>query len=166
MPFAADGQDHVDEHGDHQSHPDRTRFKDPAQPGGEEELIGPHRRDQGQSQEWDIGIVQARGEHPRDYRSGGADALGSEKGPGERHEHQHDQQLDDVGHLVQIEGGSLQLARGEVAQGVHRAPENVRPRRAVPEARQHHCEKDVPVGRRFALAIAAERDVDVVAEPG
>ena len=48
---------------------------------------------------------------------------------------------------------------------VQEAPEDERPAGAVPEPAEHHGEHQVHVGARAALAVAAERDVQVVAQP-
>ena len=45
------------------------------------------------------------------------------------------------------------------------APQHERPRRAVPQAAEHHRDQQVAVGRPAAAAAAAERLVQVVAQP-
>ncbi len=45
------------------------------------------------------------------------------------------------------------------------APGDEGPRRAVPEAPEEHGDEQVAVGARGALAVAPERDVEVVAQP-
>ena len=53
---------------------------------------------------------------------------------------------------------------GDEADAVERAPEHERPRRAVPEAAEHHRDHQVAVGEQPAAAAAAERDVEEVAQ--
>src|SRR5579872_5605214 len=49
---------------------------------------------------------------------------------------------------------------------VQRAPHHEFPRRAVPDATQQHRDHQIAVGFQPAVAIAAERFVEVVAQPG
>src|SRR5262245_41350130 len=46
------------------------------------------------------------------------------------------------------------------------APDHERPRRAVPEAAEHHGQEQVAVGEEFAAAASTQGNVEVVAEPG
>ena len=73
---------------------------------------------------------------------------------------------------VSASGGRPRFARAAAAIGtqalsdtVIRAPEHERPRGAVPQAPEHHRHEDVQVRPELALLRAAERDVEVVAEP-
>lgn len=50
-------------------------------------------------------------------------------------------------------------------QAVVSAPEQVHPARAVPQAAEHHGEDVVEVGAKFAVAVATEGNVEVVAQP-
>ncbi len=51
------------------------------------------------------------------------------------------------------------------AHAVHAAPEDEGPAGAVPEAAEQHGHDEVHVGAAAALAVAAQRDVQVVAQP-
>ncbi len=46
------------------------------------------------------------------------------------------------------------------------APDNERPGGAVPDAGDHHGEKHIAVGGKRAVAVAAQREINVVLEPG
>ena len=60
----------------------------------------------------------------------------------------------------------LGLESFEGEQGsVNASPEEERPGCAVPEAAEEHGEKEVGVGSCIAEAVAAERDVEVLAQP-
>ena len=48
---------------------------------------------------------------------------------------------------------------------MQRAPEDEADRRTVPQPSQHHRDEQVAVGAQFAFAVAAQRDVEVVAQP-
>ena len=48
---------------------------------------------------------------------------------------------------------------------VHRAPDQKRPVGAVPQAAEHHRQHQIARGKQLAAAVAAERDVKVVAQP-
>ena len=65
--------------------------------------------------------------------------------------------------------GSLRAKAGRALDdqqaAVVGAPDDERPGRAVPEAGQQEDDEQVAVGRGAAAPVAAERDVDVVAEP-
>ena len=72
-----------------------------------------------------------------------------------------------VGRLRQAErrspvGGQ---ALDDQADAVDAAPHHERPRRAVPQAAEQHREHEVPVRVPAAAAVAAEGDVEVVAQP-
>jgi len=49
---------------------------------------------------------------------------------------------------------------------VDRAPDQEVPRSAVPETADQHHRQQIAVGAHLAGAVAAEGDVDVVAQPG
>src|SRR3546814_4987425 len=48
---------------------------------------------------------------------------------------------------------------------VYRAPHDEGHRSAVPQAAQEHREEEVAIGAAHAVAVAAQRDVEVVAQP-
>src|SRR6185312_16748255 len=74
--------------------------------------------------------------------------------------------LDDHGNALAIDAGSLQLAREHHAQGVEDAPDRECPGRAVPDARDQERDEQIAIGEERAAAASAERDVNVIAEPG
>src|SRR3989304_1274353 len=51
------------------------------------------------------------------------------------------------------------------ADAVEGTPGDERPARSMPEAADQHRQEDVPVGKKLAGAVAAERGVDVVSRP-
>jgi len=51
-------------------------------------------------------------------------------------------------------------------QPVNAAPDDEGPGRAVPQAAEQHGEEEIHVCAGVAQAVAAERDVQVVAQPG
>ena len=55
---------------------------------------------------------------------------------------------------------------GERYSAVQSAPDHEGPVRAVPQAAEQHGQHQVDVGARCAAAIAAERHVEIVAQPG
>src|SRR3546814_6156003 len=50
-------------------------------------------------------------------------------------------------------------------QPVPRAPDEERPVRAMPETAEQHRQEQIAIGLGGAAAIAAERDVEIVAQP-
>ncbi len=55
---------------------------------------------------------------------------------------------------------------GAKIKGMQAAPEHEAPIRAVPEASEQHGEAKIRVSARDAAAISAQRDIEIVAQPG
>src|SRR5436309_16076605 len=61
---------------------------------------------------------------------------------------------------------SCEQALNRQSRSVNAAPDNEGPVRSVPKPPEPHREHQVDVGPDFSQAIAAERDVKVIAQPG
>ena len=73
--------------------------------------------------------------------------------------------VDPISGLDSIEPGRCQAMTDE-QDSVVEAPDDERPGGAVPEAAQGHREHQVAARLELAVAAAAQRDVQIVAEPG
>src|SRR5207249_2737633 len=110
--------------------------------------------------------------HPDDHVPGVPERFRPEEDPGEAHDlEDHDPPdaaaPDSVGELRQAEPLAARPApvfEREKAP-VDGAPDDERPRGAVPQSPEQEGEEEVAVRPRLTAAVADDRDVDVVAEP-
>ena len=86
----------------------------------------------------------------------------------EQHPADHDEQERhrDGGHVRQPPAAAPSMVRPDEQPAVVQAPRDEVQRRAVPEPAEAHRHEQVRVAAALALPVAAERDVEVVAQPG
>ena len=108
-------------------------------------------------------------EEPAEHLPGGCERVRAEEDPREAHEVERDEarapRMPGRGPRLHVAGSRASPAATDESQAVEPAPDDERPRRAVPEPAEQHRQHDVPIGEDRAPAVAAERDVDVVAKP-
>src|SRR5262245_25113238 len=92
--------------------------------------------------------------------------LRPEEDPGERDERKDPCLLDEFGNSSTVEVRFFQFTCRTAAQGVQSAPDHEGPRCPVPDARDDHRDEHIEIGAQLAAAIAAEREVKVILEPG
>src|SRR5665647_1410853 len=112
------------------------------------------------------------GDEPPEHREGAADRVGAEEHPSHADEGEHGEALErprpgrrarlgQTPSLARVGAGALE---GQ-ADAVHASPEHERPAGAVPEPGEEERDDEVHVRAAAALAIAAQRDVEVVPQP-
>ena len=94
---------------------------------------------------------------------------GAEEYPGETDELKRDSRGDDLPRQgahrrahVAFEDDVLQ----HQGRAVHGAPDHEIPGRAVPKAAEQHRDEEIAVTLELAVPVAAERDVEIVPQPG
>ena len=135
-------------------------------PAGVEELVHPHGQDQDRHHQREARVRPAGREDPADDQPGVGQALRPEEDPGEGDEREDRQLLDQPRNPFLVKLRLLQLAGQAAAQGVQAAPDDERPGRTVPDARDDHRDEHIDVSAQRAMAAAAQREVDVILEPG
>src|SRR5450759_592633 len=112
------------------------------------------------------------GDEPPEHPEGPADRVGAEEHPGHADEGEHGETLESprpgrrnrhgqTQSLARVGAGALE---GQ-ADAVHASPEHERPAGAVPEPGEEERDDEVHVRAAAALAVAAQRDVEVVPQP-
>src|SRR5437867_740217 len=93
--------------------------------------------------------------------------------PTEHGETEHQQHLPDDARIreaarpgVLVLRVAIEEAVADEKRAVERSPKHEVPGRAVPKAAEHHRQEQVAIGLDAPPAVAAERDVEVIAEPG
>ena len=111
-------------------------------------------------------------EQPAEHVEGARQAGRPEEHPRQAHDVEGDGPPDEapkrrVGRLGQAEGGAAvgHQPLDDETHAVDATPHHERPRRAVPQAADQHREHEVAVRVPPTAAVAAERDVEVVAQP-
>ena len=102
----------------------------------------------------------------------GAHRIGAEEQPAEADQvesHEDTGQSADRMHLVSRDFGAGDDREPELVQrqryAVQRPPQHEADRRAVPQPAENHGDEQVEIGAQAPLAVAAQRDVEIVAEP-
>src|SRR6185312_7993795 len=109
--------------------------------------------------------IAPSGEQAANEQACHGEILGPEENPGEADEMEYHDRRDDLA------GQGLRPRRDEHAldrhpAAMHRPPHHELPPGAVPDAAEQHRDQQVAVGVEPAVAVAAERLVEIVAQPG
>ena len=133
------------------------------------ELAG--KADEGQRHHEGPGLLQpARpaGAEPRDIEPRHFEILGPEEDPGEAHEMEHDECRDDPrGRPLRVPAEpGLQHALDCETAAMQRAPGDEFPPRPMPDPAEQHRYHQVAIGVEPAVPVAAERLIEIVAQPG
>src|SRR5579864_7093213 len=108
------------------------------------------------------------GGEPRQIKPGDLEILGAEEDPAEADKVKYD------GDGEEARGGAVETAAeprrqhtlDREAAAMQRAPDDELPGGAVPQAAEQHRQQQVAVGLEPAVAVAAQRLVQIVAQPG
>ena len=109
-------------------------------------------------------------EHRAEHAPGVVEVVRAEEHPGDVHQRiRQDAQEQPPGPRFpqrELAPGLLHEPLADQEQPVQSAPDDKRPGGAVPQAAEQHRQHQVDVGAARALAVAAQRHVEVVAQPG
>src|SRR6185369_1280328 len=130
------------------------------------ELIKPNHPHQQEHERRNLWIAPGTREDPREDQGGVAQRFGSEENPGEANEEERCQLFGQAWHAFAIKCRPLQFARDENSGRVQHAPNHKRPGRPMPDSRNEKGEEQIAVGEERSPAVSAERNIDIVAEPG
>src|SRR5207248_1305834 len=131
-----------------------------------QELVEPHQGHQSEHEAGDLRVMPGGGEDAVDYQQGIVQRTGAKKNPGEAYKDKHTQLLHQSRDLRPVKGGPLQLTRDHHAQRVEGSPDEEGPGRPVPDAGDEEGQKQVAIHVERAVFVSAERNINVVPEPG
>src|SRR5438034_7077721 len=89
-----------------------------------------------------------------------------EENPRKADEDEHAELFRQPRHSLLVKGGPFQLARDHDSGRVENSPDEEGPGRAVPDGGEEEREKQISIGLERAVFVSAERDIDVIPEPG
>jgi hypothetical protein len=99
--------------------------------------------------------------HSGEHRRGGAEIRGAENNPGKHDAKERDSDAEDVWHA---QARVAPRVVSDEKKPVQSAPNDERPARTVPQAAQQHRDHHVHVAARRPATVAAERDVEILAQ--
>src|SRR5437660_2550026 len=89
-----------------------------------------------------------------------------EENPRKAEEDEHAELFRQPRHSLLVKGGPFQLARDHDSGRVENSPDDEGPGRTVPDAGDEEGEKQISISLERAVFVSAERNIDVIPEPG